>query len=244
MNKVYIYFILIILITYCNPLQYNNKFELTHRNDDFIIFNNTQKNVTKPIISKEKLYVFFKNLYYLKSNPIFSDKVYIFDSIQSEKISSKIFEYSDKSDQLLIIFKREDPMAPYSRIYRTCLMVSLLSESIKIEFTEIEKYYIFGNQFTYADWSFISNENECNYKNNLQINDTIKFTESTPSKVCKNGVYNDFTLFPKDVISNKNSPSTSKKIKDRLDDLEELKNNKMISDKEYNKLRGKILNEL
>ncbi len=244
MNKIYIYFIFIINIAYCNPIQYNNKFELTHRNDDFIIFNNTPKKKSNVLVSKEKLYLFFKNLYYLKSNPIVSDKVYIFDSIQSEKISSKILEYSDSSDHLLIIFKREDPMAPYSRIYRTCLMVSLLSESIKIEFTEIEKYYIFGNQFTYADWSFISNDNECNYKNNLQINDTIKFAEPTASQVCKNGVYNDFTLFQKDIILNKKSPNISKTIKERLDDLEELRNNKMINDKEYNKLRGKILNEL
>jgi hypothetical protein len=123
-------------------------------------------------------------------------------------------------------------------------MVSLLADTINIQFTEIEKYYIFGNQFTYTDWSFISDENECNYKNNLQINDTIKFVLPTNSKICKNGVYNDFTLFPKDIISNKKFTNIPKTTKERLDDLDELKNNKMINDKEYNKLREKILNEI
>lgn len=247
MNKKYIHFFLILNLAYCNPLQYGNKYELAHRNDDFLIFSKTPKkinNISNPIVSHEKLYLFFKNIYYLKSNPLVSDKVFIFDSVQSDKISSKIFEYSGSSEHLLIIFKREEPMAPYSRIYRTCIMVSLLADTINIQFTEIEKYYIFGNQFTYTDWSFISDENECNYKNNLQLNDTIKFVVPTNSKICKNGVYNDFTLFPKDIISNKKFTNIPKTTKERLDDLDELKNNKMIDDKEYNKLREKILNEI
>ncbi len=247
MNKNYIFIILVLKIVYCSPLQYGDKFELAHRNDDFIIFNITPKKVkdiTNTLISNEKLFLFFKNLYYLKSNPIVSDKVYIFDSVQSEKISSKIYEHSKRSDHFMIIFKREDPMAPYSRIYRTCILITILADSIFIQFTEIEKYYIFGNQFTYTDWSFINEENECNYKNNLQINETIKFVTSTNSKICKNGDYNDFTILPKDIISNKKSTSASKTTKERLDDLEELKSNKMINEKEYNKLRSKILNEL
>jgi hypothetical protein len=247
LNKNYIHFFLILNLAYCNPLQYGNKFELAHRNEDFIIFNTTPKKIkiiTNPVVSYEKLYLFFKNIYYLKSNPIVSDKFYIFDSVQSEKISSKIFEYSNSSDHLLIIFKREEPMAPFSRIYRTCIIISFLTDTINIQFTEIEKYYIFGNQFTYTDWSFISDENECNYKNNLHLNDTVKFVVPTNSKICKNGIYNDFTLFPKDIISNKKSTSIPRTTKERLDDLDELKNNKMINDKEYNKLREKILNEI
>ena len=73
MNKNYIYFFLILKVAYCSPLQYGNKFDLAHRNDEFIIFNTTpkkDKDISNTIVSYEKISLFFKNLYYLKSNPI------------------------------------------------------------------------------------------------------------------------------------------------------------------------------
>jgi hypothetical protein len=243
------YSILFFLLIYqnCSSLLIGNRFELARRSDDFLVYYIKSKSqlVHSPNpIYQEKLSNFLKNIFYYKSNPIFSQKIYIFDTVKSEKIASILLDLRGSSDSLLLVFKREDPMAPYSRIYRTSIKVTFSMNSIKLEFMEIDKYFIFGNQYTFAEWSYIPEEFECNYKNNLFFNNSINYVLSVESQECKNNLYHDFIIYFNDIINPNKIKNNSKSIQERIMILEELLKNKVISDLEYQKLRGEILKNL
>ncbi len=240
--------LLVILISLgCSSISSGNQFELAIRGDDFLVYFKNPNNQTEDRIkriSQEKLSDFFRNIFYYKSNPINSEKMYIFDKLKSDKIASIILDLKDSADSLVLISKREDPMAPYSRIYRTSLRISFPLNSIKIDFLEIDKYYIFGNQYSLADWSFISEVAECNYKNNLYFENSINYVLSIESRLCTDNLFHDFIIYPEDFAKPSNIKNISKVIQDRLLIIEELKKNKVISELEYQKLRENILKNL
>jgi hypothetical protein len=115
---------------------------------------------------------------------------------------------------------------------------------VQVEFREIEKNFIFGNQYNYSDWAIPIDSIECNSRNNIYYSDVYKNIINTKSEICSSNEVNKFFIYSSDKEF-KNPPLRNEnKISDRLKELEELRKNKLISEKEYIEIRNKILNNL
>jgi len=236
-----------LLIFYsCSIIKKSNNYNLFHRSEDFVILSPEElKNSSHSInrIDKIKLKNFLNSIYYFKNGNVFSDKNYIFNSTISFDLIEKIYSF-ENSNSFYIIFKREDPIAPYSRLYRTIFNLTFSNNMVQIEFREIEKNFIFGNQYNYSDWAIPIDSIECNSRNNLYYSDEYKNIFYTKSEVCNSNEVNKFFIYSSDKEF-KNLPLRKEnKLSDRLKELEELRINRLISEKEYIEIRNKILNNL
>ena len=240
-----IHFFIIFIFSFsshCISLKKDQNYKLISRTDDFIIFNNsTNFEGSKSPLNNELLQSFFKNIYYFKSSNLFSDKIYLFKQEIAESLSTKINEELGLNSSIFIIYKRDDPIAPFSRIYKTSFKISSDLEKISLEFYEIDKNIIFGNQYIYSDWSVIPDENDCDYKKNLFILDFSNNIKYYQSEKCSKDVYSNFYLYYKSIPSKSSQPL---KTEDRINELNNLRKKGIISDNEYMKMRNKILNDL
>lgn len=237
--------LLSILILYsfidCSSSLNKDNFSLIHRMDDIIILkkqNSASQSNLFPI-QKSNLRDFFLNLFYSKNNNLYSDRKFLINDDIADKILDKIFEELKVGNIIYIIYKREDPIAPYTRIYRTIFNIQISSERITVEFIEIDKNIIFGNQYLYSDWASFRDDSECNYKNNVFLAKNLDFVNVIQSELCKKNLYNSFQLY----ISPISQPvkKGDSNAEDKLNELNNLYKNGLINETEYNRLRNKIL---
>jgi len=230
----------------CSIIKKSNFYNLSYRSEDFVILSPGElKSPSHSInrIDKIVLKNFLNSIYYFKNGNIYSDKNYIFNSTISYDLIEKIYSFENISS-FYIIFKREDPIAPYSRLYRTIFNLNFSDNMVQVEFREIEKNFIFGNQYNYSDWAIPIDSIECNSRNNIYYSDVYKNIINTKSEICSSNEVNKFFIYSSDKEF-KNPPLRNEnKISDRLKELEELRKNKLISEKEYIEIRNKILNNL
>jgi hypothetical protein len=228
----------------CSIIKKSNFYNLSYRSEDFVIlspgeFKSPSHSINR--IDKIVLKNFLNSIYYFKNGNIYSDKNYIFNSTISYDLIEKIYSFENISS-FYIIFKREDPIAPYSRLYRTIFNLNFSDNMVQVEFREIEKNFIFGNQYNYSDWAIPIDGIECNSRNNIYYSDMYKNIINTKSEICSSNEVNKFFIYSSDKEF-KNLPLRNEnKISDRLKELEELRKNKLISEKEYIEIRNKILN--
>lgn len=240
-----ILFILIILKS-CSILKKSNNYNLFFRSDDFVVLSLEEKDFSPTLrkrMDKKIIKDFLNSIYYFKNGNKYSDKNYIFNS----KISSDLLEiiYSqENSNSFYIIFKREDPIAPYSRLYRTIFSITFFENFVQFEFQEIDKNFIFGNQYNYSDWAIPRESIECNNRNNLYYPEEYKNILNSKSEECRSNELNKFFVYSSSQETKIVPIKNEVRVIDRLKELEELKKNKLISEKEYLEIRNKILNNL
>ena len=236
----------LLFIYSCSIIKKSNIYNLSYRSEDFVILTpNEIKSPSNSInrIDKIVLKNFLNSIYYFKNGNKYSDKNYIFNSTISFDLIEKIYSFEYNSS-FYIIFKREDPIAPYSRLYRTIFSLNFSDNMAQVEFREIEKNFIFGNQYNYSDWAIPIDTIECNSRNNIYYSDEYKNIINSKSEICNSNEVNKFFIYPSDKEI-KNPPLKNEiKASDRLKELEELRKNKLISEKEYIEIRNKILNTL
>lgn len=224
----------------CKNIIKKDELNLVHRNDDFIIFryiliDNNIKIESSSLFIKS----FLLNLCYPKNNNFFTDKVFIFTEESAENIAEIISQKLYVGSSYYIIYKKEDPIAPYSRIYRTIFSLKVYEDKLVISFIEIDKNIIFGNQYTYSDWVSFQDKAECNYKKNLSLfkhQDNVKYTQSD---ICNKDVFNNFSIHTSKLLK---SPNYSKeKLEEKLNEINDLLKNGIINQSEYIKLRSRII---
>ena len=235
-------FFIFFVIFSCTTIKSKEKLLLAHRNDDFIIYKNNPDEIKEKFDSKN-LYLrsFFSNLCYPRSNNFFSDKSFIFPEEIVERFTEKIIDELYVGNSLYIIYKREDPISPFSRIYRTIFTIQVLEDNLRINFLEIDKNIIFGNQYTYSDSASFQEESECNYRHNLILYRYLENVQYNQSSVCSKDLFNDFSIYNFKLLKTPNLQKDN--LEDRLNELNNLLKNGLINQSEYIKLRSKLLDK-
>lgn len=160
------------------------------------------------------------------------------------------FRANRQQASILVLLKINDQLLPGTRILRTQVLVSCVESEIVFSFQEVQEQILFQN--TFSDWDWISNlETKKSALANEQVllwgNSYWKFDQA------KNGF-----VFGKELVNYQNNSSEKpdpenkniekrqerKSTEERLKEIKDLKDKKLLSDEEYEKKRKQILDEI
>ena len=159
-----------------------------------------------------------------------------------------------------IVIRKDDLLQPYLRFYRTSFYL-WRQKNLHLYFTEIESNFIYQTQYTFQDWSQVSNTNfECSRTQVLYPARLLatSFSFSHKDNVCNTAKqktksqiqfnYNHLLIHLNKIDYEENSEypfdPNQKNAEIRLEELERLYKKGLINEKEYNLKRKKILEEL
>jgi hypothetical protein len=177
----------------------------------------------------------------------------LFTDLESEQIAQSLISVSKASqsaNKYIISFIRPDPIAQYSRLYRSRILFYGTEHEFFLGFNEIDENQIYGIQYTFADWGYPSyQEIECVNKPNVAIVGALEKNyqfqnDSNCEKIKLKINYNKIYIHTQKIIAEIKPDMQPNSIEKRLGELEMLSKKGIITKKEYIKKRKEILDEL
>ncbi len=167
------------------------------------------------------------------------------------KQSSKVY---------LILVKKDDPLSPLTKIFRTSILVGHTRSGLVFGFTDLKQNITFPSQYKFDDWAiFKLGRLNPSYKQELKIrpnNPPMSFFRTEmKDKIQIYGriiVSEDPKLLPKDLILKVPEEDEVqalqnqkwRSVPERLEALEELRKKKIISEQDFEKKKQELLKEL
>jgi len=158
----------------------------------------------------------------------------------------------------LILIKRDDPLSPLTKVLRTSLLVLKTEKGLVIGIPDILQNITFASQYNFDDWTLYQIPKiEKTYKSILKLKSNQipasfyrEEVGGKPNDYERILIVSDENLLPyppifrileEDELTNISQPNS---IKDRLKALEEIKNQKLITEEEYQNKKKEILKNL
>ncbi|MDZ4725112.1 MAG: SHOCT domain-containing protein [Leptospira sp.] len=158
----------------------------------------------------------------------------------------------------LILIKRDDPLSPLTKVLRTSLLVLKTEKGLVIGIPDILQNITFASQYNFDDWTLYQIPKiEKTYKSILKLKSNQipasfyrEEVGGKPNDYERILIVSDESLLPnppifrileEDELTNISQPNS---IKDRLKALEEIKNQKLITEEEYQNKKKEILKNL
>ncbi|MDX1959829.1 MAG: hypothetical protein SFU98_14755 [Leptospiraceae bacterium] len=224
------------------------------KTDQFSISSSSQE-INKFEFDKDELVIIFTSIETLVDNFSNNKTKRLFDPILSTELAWNLQKLQSKEKlgkKYYVSMIREDPIAPYSRIYRTRFIIYLREEKYILEFLEIDENQIYGNQYNFSDWGiFQTIDVKCSSKQILKLEETKEMKVSfAENKKCKDEIlskdYSTVIINFEYQVKKEKPPEipTLKTVEERLEELNRIYKKGLISKKEFEIGKKKILNEL
>lgn len=246
-------FILLLLSLYCHIGNTKENWDIVINNPDLVIYQSGEfKDLPEGSVPTKEDFINFLRLW--QKEKTIKSNVQTTSALSEEQITEIqrelfiLFSKQKISKEILLISKRNDTIAPATRIYRTIFSIQLEKDFLRVYFFELDSYKIFMNPIQTSDWAGFQETNTiCQSKQIIYITEEMIFTckmKNIPNcekefPEAKNAIVWEWKkkLLPKTNVEKKNS-------KERLQELEILRKEKLISKEEYLQKRKEILNEL
>jgi hypothetical protein len=253
--KIGIVWVLVFNSWKCNTISKRDNFVIRVNHPDLLIYSNDVAIGKKEsiVLSEKDWKLFFASWQKEKSPKSVVQNLEIFREEQVDLISRELGELIQKDKgrfSYLVVSKRNDPIAPYTRIYKTSFQIDFSENKLFLSLYDLDSNQIFVQSYQTMDWAYPSESVlNCGSKERLFFSKEFPYKHfSIWDANCKEKNQEGKNFSKLEIVWNEldSKPLTQsqKSTKERLLELETLWKEKMISKEEYDWKRKEILKDL
>lgn len=204
---------------------------------------------------------FIKNLYRTQQKMIGDNREKLFNLTELSLISNALNTEEDNLYFYHFIFLREDKLNPYKRFFRTSVWIFYSENKWNLVLEDIYKNYIYDDLFKFKDWAlpeekkiYCSGEELIFYEDKWK--DSFHYSQNTSCELRESFSslfkeqkkleinYSWLILFQAPSINRQEEKKTETNSSQKLKELKELLDKKLITKEEYEEYKRKILDSL